>query len=46
MMEDFTAFQNVLDKVPKQIDMMLSTLKEMEIGAGPDKSADYWEEKD
>lgn len=25
---------------------MLATLKEMEIGSGPDKTADYWEEKE
>lgn len=25
---------------------MLSTLREMEIGAGPDKTADYWEERE
>lgn len=46
MLEDFASFQGVLDKVPKQIEMMLNTLKEMEIGAGPDKTADYWEERD
>jgi len=26
--------------------MMLNTLREMEIGAGPDKTADYWEERE
>ena len=46
MLEDFASFQGVLDKVPKQIEMMLNTLREMEIGAGPDKTADYWEERE
>lgn len=35
----------MLDKTPKQIDMMLKTLAEMKIGAEPDESADYWEER-
>lgn len=46
MLEDFASFQGVLDKVPKQIEMMLNTLREMDIGAGPDKTADYWEERE
>lgn len=46
MLEDFASFQGVLDKVPKQIEMMLNTLREMEVGAGPDKTADYWEERE
>ena len=45
MLDDFAAFQDVLDKTPKQIDQMLKTLQEMKIGAEPDESADYWEER-
>lgn len=35
----------MLDKTPKQIDMMMKTLSEMKIGSEPDESADYWEER-
>lgn len=45
MQDDFDSFQGVLDKTPKQIDQMLKTLQEMKIGAEPDESADYWEER-
>lgn len=45
MMDDFDSFVGVLDKTPKQIDMMLKTLQEMKIGSEPDESADYWEER-
>ena len=46
MQDDFDSFQGVLDKTPKQIDQMLKKLQEMKIGAEPDESADYWEERD
>lgn len=45
MQNDLDGYQNVLDKTPKQIDMMLKTLAEMKIGSEPDESADYWEER-
>lgn len=45
MQDDLDNFHAVLDKVPKQIDMMLKTLSEMKIGSEPDESADYWEER-
>lgn len=45
MTDDFDSFAGVLDKTPKQIDMMLRTLQEMKIGSEPDESADYWEER-
>lgn len=45
MEEDLASFAGVLDKTPKQIDMMLSTLQEMKNGSEPDDTADYWEER-
>jgi hypothetical protein len=45
MQDDLDSFQGVLDKTPKQIEQMLKTLAEMKIGAEPDESADYWEER-
>jgi chromosome segregation ATPase len=45
MQDDFDSFQGVIEKTPKQIEMMLKTLNEMQIGAEPDESADYWEER-
>lgn len=45
MKDDFDSFNSVLADTPKKIDMMLKTLVEMKIGAEPDESADYWEER-
>ena len=45
MYENLNKFKDLSEKLPSQIEMMLETLKEMKIGAEPDDSADYWEER-
>jgi uncharacterized coiled-coil DUF342 family protein len=37
--------REVLDKYPNLIDLMIATNDEMKIGAVPDETADYWEER-
>ena len=44
--DDLNNLRDVLKKLPERINQLLNTLNEMKLGAGPDESADYWEERE
>lgn len=46
MKEDIAALKDLFGKLPANMDKMGETLTEMKKGSIPDKSADYWEEKE
>ena len=45
VLNNLDKMREMLDKYPNLIDLMIATNKEMKVDAGPDDTADYWEER-